>query len=88
MLFVVLGRFKTKPTKKSIDAADKYIKGLEKEGVKFKAMHWTLGRYDFVHVFEAPNETAVMKAMIGISDMASTETLVAVPREEALKILE
>ena len=88
MLFIVLGRLKFKPTKKSLESAAKIMKDMEKEGVKFKAMHWTLGRYDIAHIVEAPNEKALMKAMVMISDMASTETLVAITREEALKLVE
>ena len=85
MHFVVLGKMKAKPTKEVITKVNKAIKDMEKEGLKFKHMNWTLGRYDFVHFFEAPSEEVVMKAMIMVSDFVTTETLVAVPREEALK---
>lgn len=87
MHFVVLGKMKVKPTKEIIGTINKAIKDMEKEGIKFKDMNWTLGRYDFVHVFEAPSENVVMKAMIKVSDFVSTETLIAVPREEALKAI-
>ena len=87
ILFVVLGKFKGKPTRESVDATNKYIEKLAKEGVVFKAMYWTLGRYDTIGVFEAPNELAAMKAMMGVADIAKTETLTAVSRAEAAKIL-
>jgi len=88
MLFVMLGKFKSKPTKELIASINKYIEGLAKEGIVFKHMYWTLGRYDFAHVFEGPNEQAVMKALIGKSDVISTETLVAIPKEEIIKTLD
>jgi uncharacterized protein with GYD domain len=56
--------------------------------VKFKAMYWTLGRYDTIGILEALDEKAAMKAMMGVGDVASTETLVAVLREEAARLLE
>ncbi len=36
---------------------------------------------------EAPDEKAAMKANIMVSDIVSTETMVAVPREEAIKLV-
>ncbi|NYT12770.1 MAG: GYD domain-containing protein [Methanomassiliicoccales archaeon] len=88
MLFIMLGKFRSKPTKELIASINKYIEGLAKEGIIFKSMNWTLGRYDFAHVLEAPDEKAMMKALIGKSDVISTETLVAVPKEEISKVLD
>ena len=36
---------------------------------------------------EAPDEKAPMKANIMVGDIVSTETMVAVPREEAIKLI-
>jgi uncharacterized protein with GYD domain len=47
----------------------------------------TLGRFDTVLIFEAPNERIAMELSIGAADVVTTETLVAVPREEAIKLL-
>jgi len=88
MMFVVLGKFKKKLTKETVSEVNKYVGELAKEGVKFKGMYWLLGRYDTIGIFEAPDEKAAMKAMLGLGDIAKTETLVAVPREEAAKLLE
>jgi uncharacterized protein with GYD domain len=88
MLFILLGKFRSKPTKESIASINKYIESLAKDGIKFKDMYWTLGRYDFAHVFEGPNEQVVMKALVGASHVVSTETLVAVPRDEMFKALD
>jgi len=85
MIFIVLGKFRRKLTKESVGEVNKYIEKLAKEGVKFKSMYWTLGKYDTIGIFEAPDEKA---AMNGVSDVAETQTLVAVPREEAARRLE
>ena len=50
--------------------------------VKFISMDYTLGRYDIVCVIEAPDEKTTMKVMIEFGDILSSETLVAIPREE------
>ena len=88
MMFVVLGKFHKRLTKESVNAVNKYVGEIAKEGVKFKAMYWLLGRYDTIGIFEAPDEKTAMKAMLGLGDVAKTETLVAVSREEAAKLLE
>jgi hypothetical protein len=38
-------------------------------------------------IFEAPNEKAAMKLSIDFADQATFETMVAVPREEAIKLV-
>jgi len=47
-----------------------------------------LGRYDTLVIAEAPDEKTFMKAMLSIGDMVATETMVAVKREEAIKLVE
>ena len=49
--------------------------------------YWTLGRYDAVITVEAPDEKAVMKAVMEFGDLVATETLIAVPRDAAIKLL-
>lgn len=88
MLFIILCRAKVKPTKEATAESTKLGEGLAKAGTKILATYWTLGRYDTVLIMEAKDEKAAMKAAIDMSDFSSTETLVAVPREEALKLLE
>lgn len=86
--FIVLGKFKEKPTKKGVSKTNEFMKKLADEGVKFKHTYWTLGEYDTIGIFEAPDEKAAMKAMLGVSDIAKTTTLAAVPREEATKLID
>ena len=84
MFFIALIKNKLKDTKEDIEAADKFLKE-PKYGIKIHSIHWTLGRYDTVVHFEAPDEKAALAAAFDFSDGASFETLVAIPREEALK---
>jgi len=88
MIFVSLGKLRKKLTKKSIAEASRVIKGANKEGVKFLNIYYTLGRYDVVAIFEAPDEKTVMRMAMLLGDIESTETLVAVPREEAIRLVE
>lgn len=88
MIFISLNKLRMKPTKELIAEFDRIKERATKEGVKFLGSYWTLGRYDTVHILEAPNEKTAMKVMIRFGEILSTETLVAVPREEAIKLVE
>jgi len=88
MIFITLFRFKRKPTKQIIAESSKLREQDAKEGLKVLGYYWTLGRFDAVLIAEWPDEKAAMKAALRWGDMLSTETLVAVPREEAVKLLE
>jgi len=88
LFFIVLGKYKVKPTKEVNAQSTKGFEKMAQEGVKFIWQYWTLGRYDFVAVAEAKDEKTIMKAELPWSDMVSTETLVAIPREEAIKLVQ
>jgi len=88
LLFITLAKFKGKPTKESIGKADKLFAKMAEQCIKIKAMYWTLGMFDGVVIAEAKNEKTVMKGLLQFSDAISSETLVAVPREEAVKLVE
>ena len=87
MIFINLGKMRKKPTKEMTADAAKMIEGFKKRGIKILAWYWTLGRYDTVIIAEAPNEKEAMKIAIEAADFVVTETLVAIPREEAIKLL-
>ena len=87
MLFIVQGKFRKKPTKETGDKAVKLMEQLAEEGVTFKGQYWTLGRYDTIAIVEAKDEKTLMKALLRFGDIQSTETLVAVSREEAIKLV-
>ena len=88
MIFISLAKFKKKPTKESVAESNKLFEQMAKEGVKILSIYWTLGRYDSVTTIEAKDEKAALKALMRWGDMLSTETLVAVSREEAIKLVE
>ena len=84
--FISLVKWKQTPKKEPIEQATKRIEELEKQGIKM-SIYWTLGRYDAVTIIEAPTEKDAMKTLLLWQDMVDTETMVAVPREEAIKLL-
>lgn len=88
MIFVSFGRFRKKPAKDMTDEAGRLVKQMATEGIKVLSWYWTLGRYDTLVIAEARDEKTFMKAMLRLGDLVSTETMVAVAREEAVKLVE
>ncbi len=83
MVFITLVKFRRKPTKAEVDSAPQNIQAA---GIKILSSYWTLGRFDAIVTTEAPDEKTVMKAFSSLMETASTETLVAIPRSEAIKL--
>jgi uncharacterized protein with GYD domain len=88
MIFISLARWRKKPTKEMVAQATKLIEQMAKEGIKVLGFYWTLGRYDGITIIEGKDEKTAMKWLLRWGDIVSTETLVAVPREEAMKLVE
>jgi len=88
MFFITLSKWRRKPTKEMLAQSGKLHEQAVREGVKFIGRYWTLGRYDAVSITEAKDEKTAMKALLRFGDLVSTETLVAVTREEAIKLIE
>lgn len=88
MIFITLARFKQKPTKEGLAQSEKLFARMAEEGGKVLGMYWTLGRYDVVVIVEAPDEKVGMRALIRWADMISSETMVAIPAEEARELVE
>jgi len=89
MYFVGLVKFKKLQTKDVVAENLRRIKAEEaKEGIKVHGIYWTLGSYDSVAIFEAPDEKIAMKMAIRRAEDMDMKTLVAVPMEEAMKLLE
>ena len=86
MFFIVLVKWKQAPKKELVDQGTKVIEDLEKQGIMFH-WYWTLGRYDAVSIIEAPSEKDIMKLLLPWQDVVDTETMVGIPREEAIKLL-
>jgi uncharacterized protein with GYD domain len=88
VIFISLGKMKNKPSKEMTERATKTIgEELGKLGIKVLGWYWTLGRYDTVFIFEAANEKEALKSAVTIADFVWSETLVAIPREEAIKLV-
>ncbi len=87
MLFITMSKFRRRPTKQELDESTAYYAELAKKGVQVKQLYWTLGRYDSVAIIEAPDEKAALQSLMNLPTEIATETLVAVPREEAMKLL-
>jgi uncharacterized protein with GYD domain len=68
------------------DATDR-MEGFKQKGIKILNWYWTLGRYDVVVIFEAPNEKEALKVNLGFADIVATETMVAIQRQEAIQLL-
>ena len=86
MIFITLTKWKQAPPKEIVDKFTKTLEELEKQGIKMR-VYWTLGRYNGVTITEATNEKDVMKILLPFAGLIDTETMVAVPREEAIKLL-
>jgi uncharacterized protein with GYD domain len=81
MLFIALAKFKQKLTE---DVVARNLKDIENDtegGVCYRGIYWTLGRYDTVVLFEAPNEKVAMEMVLRRADRMDIETLVAIPAD-------
>jgi len=63
---------------------------VEAHGIKIKTTLWTVGRYDLVHILEAPNDevAASMAFSLGALGNVRTETLRAFDIDEMEEVLE
>jgi len=87
MIAIVLVKFK-KSAKEVAEYGNKVLKNAPKY-IKVKASYWTMGRYDAVWIIEAPNEEKLFKWFLkaGRIDIAKTETMIALTREKAMKMI-
>ncbi len=87
MIAIVLVKFK-KSAKEVADYGSKVLKTIPKN-IRIKASYWTMGRYDAVWIVEAPNEEKLFEwfLKVGRMDIARTETMVAMTRDKAMKML-
>jgi len=87
LIFINLGKFRLKPDKETVGDTAKMVEEFRKKGINVLNWYWTLGRYDTVFIFEATSEKEALKLSIDISEWVATETLVAIPRQEAVNLL-
>lgn len=81
MLFIALAKFKKNLSKEIVAENMKDIENDTKEGVHYRGIYWTLGRYDTVVLFEAPNEKVAMEVVLRRAERMDIETLVALPAD-------
>jgi len=87
MLFITLVRLRKKLSKADMERIKAGLKASEKVGGKTLGMYFTLGRYDAALISDCPDEKTHMKIALQFGDLASSETMVAIPAEEAEKLL-
>ena len=87
MIFVSLGKMRKKPDKPLTSDATQRMEGFKQKGINVLNWYWTLGRYDTVFIFEAESEKEALRLAASISDWVATETLLAIPRQDALNLL-
>ena len=76
--------------KQTIERTDSGAELAEKHGLKFEQAYWTVGAYDMVAIFTAPNDEAMSAHLleIGSSGNVRTTTLRAYDEEEMKGILQ
>lgn len=87
MFFVALLKMKGKVTQEFIEATQNSCKNPPPPGIKYHSVYSTLGQYDFVITFEAPDEKEAMKWSIPWAEYCEVQTMTAVPYAETLKLL-
>jgi len=87
LIFISLGKMRKKPNKEMAGDATKIVEEFKKKGINVLSWYWTLGRYDTVFIFEAASEKEALKLSTEIAEFVATETLVAIPRQEAVNLL-
>lgn len=88
VIFVVLAKYRMKPSKETLDKSTKLFELMAKDGIRFIGQYWMLGKYDILSLAEAKDEKTMMKAVMRWGDLLSTQTMIAFPREEAIKLVE
>ena len=81
MLFIGLVKFRKNLTKDVIAQNLKDIESDTEGQVKYLGIWWTLGKYDTVVMFEAPDEKAAINMALKRADRMEIETLVALPSD-------
>ena len=86
MWFISLIKLRKAPNAQEAEAMNKMMmEAAQKMGVKIHQGFMTLGAYDAVWITEAPDISGPMRMSMMGADSASSETLVAVSYEEAMK---
>ncbi|OLE40713.1 MAG: hypothetical protein AUG16_03150 [Thaumarchaeota archaeon 13_1_20CM_2_39_20] len=85
MIFITLIKFRKKASD-VIEVGKKIMQNLPPD-VKVIGTYWTLGRYDSVWIFEGKDPKDAIKLWLPGGEVVRTETLVSLPRDEAIRLL-
>jgi uncharacterized protein with GYD domain len=90
--FIALGNFTDqgiRNVKDTVKRADAVKEAARKAGITMKDIMWTLGSYDMVVTFEAPDDASItaFALAIGAAGNVRTQTLRAFDRSEMTAIL-
>ena len=86
MFFIVLAKMRGEMTPEFRKINENAMKN-PPPGVKIHNVFWTLGKYDFVIIYEAPSEKDAMKMGAAWAKFVESQTLTAIPQEEAQKLI-
>ena len=69
--------------------AKAFAEKLKKHNISMKSTFWTIGRFDIIHIYEAPDDDAAASVAFALGSMGNvrTETLRAFDLEEVTKIV-
>lgn len=81
MLFIAMAKFKQNLSEEIVARNMLDIETDTEGGVRYHKIYWTLGKYDTVVIFEAPNEKVAMDVVFRRLDRMDVETLVALPAD-------
>lgn len=90
--FVALTKFTEQGIKnvnQTTKRAEAFRETAKKMGVTVKEIYWTLGRYDVVSIFDAPDDETAIRLMLSLGSLGNvrTETLRAFSAPEMEKVL-
>jgi uncharacterized protein with GYD domain len=76
--------------KHTVDRASAFRKTAEKAGARVKEVYWTLGNYDGVLIFDAPDDETATSLLLSLSSKGNvrTQTLRAFDSDQIRSILD
>jgi len=86
MIFISMIKFK-KNAKEVVKSGKEIMQNLP-SGIKMVGTYWTLGKFDAVWVYEASSEKDAMKLGVMASEVMRFQTMTAVSRDDAMKLLD
>ena len=81
VLFIAMAKFRQNLNEEIVAQNMVDIETDTEGGVRYHKIYWTLGKYDTVVIFEAPNEKVAMDVVFRRLDRMDVETLVALPAD-------